>query len=476
MITIVIYFLILLIIGYVSSKKIDINEDFAVAGRRLNQVLLACTLVATEIGVGSSLGVFEKAYGEWGLSSSWYILSMGIAFVILSIFAPKFRKSEVKTVPEFFRRRYGAKSGLITTILMILPLLVLSVIQLVAAGKLLSIFLGLDYKISVSIIAFVIITYLVLGGLWSTVYTDFFQLILIVVGLFLVFIYSIRLCSNLPKALSNLPLKSLDLFNGMSTSTIITLVIMYITTFTVGQEISVSFYSIKHSYNSSKGTVLASFLMVCFAFIPTFLGLITLALENVGYLDISVIFKDGLTYALPNLALQAMPNFIIGILFVSLISVVISSADSDILAIGTIFSNDIYKVYIDKKATTRQVLFTSRLSIVVFGLIVYLLALFNSGSIIEILIFVFSLRAAGAFVPYIFGLYWPKSSTIGANASLIIGSISFILLEIYHATIFTIQPIIISLILSLISFIFFSKKFPPLIETVELVDEEIIIL
>jgi len=171
-----------------------------------------------------------------------------------------------------------------------------------------------------------------------------------------------------------------------------------------------------------------------------------------------------------------MPDFVIGILFVSIISVVISSADSDILAIGTIFSNDIYKVYIDKKATTKDVLFTSRLSVFVFGFVVYLLALFNSGSIIEILIFVFSLRAAGAFFPYVFGLYWSKSSSVGANASLIIGSLSFIILKMCHIELFKLEPIIISLVLSLISFLIFSKKFPPMLETVELVDEENIIL
>ena len=102
---VILYLIAMLYIGYYSSKKVSTNEDFMVAGRRLGPLLMAGTLAATEIGGGSSLGVVEKAYGSWGLGASWYVTTMGIAFVILAFIAPKFRAAEVKTVPEYFRRR-----------------------------------------------------------------------------------------------------------------------------------------------------------------------------------------------------------------------------------------------------------------------------------------------------------------------------------------------------------------------------------
>ena len=81
---VVVYLIAMLGIGFYSSKKVSSNEDFMVAGRSLGPILMAGTLSATEIGGGSSLGVVEKAYGQWGLGASWYITTMGIAFVILS--------------------------------------------------------------------------------------------------------------------------------------------------------------------------------------------------------------------------------------------------------------------------------------------------------------------------------------------------------------------------------------------------------
>lgn len=101
-IIVIVYLLFMLWIGWYSSTKISTNTDFMVAGRRLGPLLMAGTLAATEIGGGSSLGVVQNGMSGFGLSASWYITTMGIAFIILSFVAPKFRAATVKTVPEYF--------------------------------------------------------------------------------------------------------------------------------------------------------------------------------------------------------------------------------------------------------------------------------------------------------------------------------------------------------------------------------------
>lgn len=120
---VIVYLLVMLLIGYLSSKRIESNTDFVVAGRRLGPILMAGTLAATEIGGGSSLGVVQQGMESHGLSAAWYIITMGFAFVILTFLAPKFRAAMVKTVPEYFRRRYGKSSGVITALIMFVPLI-----------------------------------------------------------------------------------------------------------------------------------------------------------------------------------------------------------------------------------------------------------------------------------------------------------------------------------------------------------------
>ena len=144
-IIVIVYLLFMLWIGWYSSTKISTNTDFMVAGRRLGALLMAGTLAATEIGGGSSLGVVQNGMSGFGLSASWYITTMGIAFIILSFVAPKFRAATVKTVPEYFRRRYGKSCGIITAVIMLLPLVGLTAGQFIASAVILSTMLNIDY-------------------------------------------------------------------------------------------------------------------------------------------------------------------------------------------------------------------------------------------------------------------------------------------------------------------------------------------
>ena len=469
---VLIYLLIMLGIGYYSSKKIKSNEDFVVAGRRLGPILLAGTLAATEIGGGSSLGVVEKSYGAWGLSASWYVIAMGIAFIILSLFAPKLRKAEVKTVPEYFRRRYGKTSGLITTLIMMIPLIGLTAIQFIASATVLSIMLGINYQLAVTIVAIIITIYAIMGGLWSVTLTDFVQVFLIVIGMALAIPFSLRLAGGMPNVVANVPEGTFNMFKGISPATIVSLVVMYIASFAVGQEAVSRFYAAKDEKAAVQGSIISAVINLVFAFIPTILGIITLALVNMGKIDSTILMQGGARYALPHLAMNTMPAIVIGILFAGIISATMSSADSDLLGAGAIFGNEVYKVYINKDADNEQVMKVTKIVMAIIGLFAYLFALFNTGSIIKVLMFAFSLRAAGAFFPYIIGLYWDKASSAGTVASLVLGSAVLIFLEQTGAKPLGLDPILWALPVSLISFVVFSKLMPPAKPSLEMIPEE----
>lgn len=466
---VVVYLIAMLGIGFYSSKKVSSNEDFMVAGRSLGPILMAGTLSATEIGGGSSLGVVEKAYGQWGLGASWYITTMGIAFVILSFIAHRFRKAEVKTVPEYFRRRYGKSAGIITAIIMLLPLIGLTASQFIASATIVSVMLNLDFKMAVTVVAVVVTIYSVMGGLWAVALTDFVQVFLIVIGMFIAVPFALNLAGGMDNVVANVPKETLNLFGGVDIPQIIGLVIMYIASFTVGQEAVSRFYAAKDGKAAIQGSALSAVINFVYAFIPTTLGIITLALVNMGKLDSEIILKNGAKFALPNLAMAAMPAVIVGLLFSGIISATMSSADSDLLGAGSIFGNDIYKIYIKKDAKSEEIMKVTKVTMVIIGIIAWGIAMTNTGSIITLLMFSFTLRAAGAFFPYIFGLYWKKSSLEGTIASLIVGSIVIIILEhSKNISFFNLPNIIPGLLASLITFVVVTLIKPSKRESCEL--------
>ncbi|HJO91838.1 MAG TPA: sodium:solute symporter family protein [Victivallales bacterium] len=454
------YFCVLLLIGWLASRKIKSNEDFLVAGRRLGPFLLAGTLAATEIGGGSSLGVVEKAYGNWGMGAIWYVVTMGITFVILSFFAPKLRSSMVKTIPEYLRKRYGEAPGIISAIIMILPLIGLTGIQIIASGIVLSVMTSLSYTTSVIIISIVVITYSSIGGLWSVTLTDFLQTILIVGGMALVIPFSLYHGGGWHNIAAHIPVSKMSFVSGIGWKTIISLIIMYTASFAVGQEAIQKYFAAKTEKAAIYGSLLAALVFTVFAFIPTLLGVITYSGVQVGIIDGATIAQYGAKYALPTLAIQTMPAILVGLLFSGLIAATMSSAVSDLLGAGSIFSNDIYKIYIKKHASDKHLLRTAQCSMVGIGLLSMCLALLNTESIIAVLMFSFSLRAGGFFFPYILGHYWRKASFSGAMASIILGSVVVVLGRYSLFPTFGFESIYPGLIISFISFFVFTHLFP----------------
>ncbi|MDO5732437.1 MAG: sodium:solute symporter family protein [Eubacteriales bacterium] len=470
---VIVYLLAMLAIGFWSSKKIESNEDFMLAGRKLGPLLLAGTLAATEIGGGSSLGVVEKAYGQWGLGASWYVITMGIAFVILAFIAPKLRSAEVKTVPEYFRRRYGRSSGIITAIIMLLPLIGLTASQFIASATILSALLGINLKVAITVVAIVVTVYSIMGGLWAVAMTDFVQVFLIVLGMGLAVPYALNLAGGWGQVVQNVPAETLSMFQGISVSTIISLIIMYTASFMVGQEAVSRFYAARSPKVALKGSVISAIVNFVYAFIPTVLGIITLALVNMGKMDSDAILADGAKMALPHVAMAAMPVLIVGLLFSGIICATMSSADSDLLGAGSIFANDLYKQYIRKEASANEVMNVTRVTMLIVGIFAWLIAISNSQNLINILMFSFTLRAAGSFFPYIFGLYWKKSSIFGTIASLVGGSAIVIWLEHSGTHPFgQVEPIIPGLVVSFILFIGFSLLAPSKRGDCELAPEE----
>lgn len=473
---VVIYLLVMLWIGWYSSTKITSNTDFMVAGRRLGPLLMAGTLAATEIGGGSSLGVVENGMSGYGLSAAWYIITMGLAFVILSFIAPKFRAATVKTVPEYFRRRYGKASGAVTAVIMLLPLVGLTAGQFIASAVILSTMLGINYQVAVVIVAIVVTIYSIMGGLWSVTLTDFVQVFLIVIGMIIAVPFALHHAGGWGAVTANIPEGTLNLFQGYSPFAVISLIIMYVATFSVGQEAVSRFYAAKNEKAAKGGAWLAALINFIYAFVPTILGVIVLALITMGKFDADHFAKVGARYALPVLAIETMPAIICGLLFAGIISATMSSADSDLLGAGSIFANDIYKAILKPDASSKSVMRVTQLVMCIVGVSSMCIALFNTQSIVKILMFCFTLRAAGAFFPYVLGHYWKRASQAGTVASLIAGTIVVVYLEQFSkGMLFGIhfsQTVVPGLVAAFIFFILFSWLMPSKKMSTELEPEE----
>jgi len=249
------------------------------------------------------------------------------------------------------------------------------------------------------------------------------------------------------------PPAKMSVTGGIGFKTIISLVIIYVTSFAVGQEVNQRYFAARDARTARTGSFLTSAVYFLFAFIPAILGVIAFSMVKQGLIGDSLIQQFGTRYVLPVLIRETMPPWIVGVVFAALISATMSSADSDLLAAGSIFSNDIYAKVIRKGAGEREILIITRVGMVVIALLAMVVALFSTDNLITILMFSFALRAGGVFFPYILGHYWKKAGSVGAIASILLGSVAILLVKYNVVSIGGFDPVIAGLVVSLAVFI-----------------------
>lgn len=182
--------------------------------------------------------------------------------------------------------------------------------------------LNLDYKVAVLIVGIVVTIYAIMGGLWSVTLTDFVPVFLIVVGMIIAVPFATNLAGGWDAVVANVPAETFDIFKGYSVMDVISLTVMYVATFTVGQEAVSRYYAERDGKAARQGSVLAAIVNFIYAFIPTIMGIIVLALINMGKFNAADFADVGARYALPVLAMEAMPALICGLLFAGTIVVV----------------------------------------------------------------------------------------------------------------------------------------------------------
>ncbi|ONK23755.1 sodium:solute symporter [Bacillus sp. VT-16-64] len=443
-IIILVYMLGMIGIGFYAKTKIKDSSDYHLAGRRLGPVMLAGTLAATEIGGGSSVGVASKAYGEWGLSAGWYVVSAGIAIILVSFIAPYMRRALATTVPEVIGRRYGKSSQLIASILSLIASSALTAVQITATASIVHVLTGFDVKWAIIISGAVVVFYTFLGGMWSVTLTDFVQFFIIVIGFAIAVPFAFSNAGGVEHVMNQLPKEQLG-FTKIGWTTIIGFIVLYFMTFSTGQEAVQRYYSARDEKTAIWGSVMCGVLMSLYAFIPAVLGLIGLAtFPNIDE-----------NSALATVSTELLPPAIAGILLSGVISATLSSASGNLLAVASVYIKDVHSSIFKTELKDEAELTASRWIVIITGIGAIGISLFSQ-QIIPLLVFAFTIRSTGPFAAYLLGLLVDKVTKNAGLLSIIIGTAVGIIWE-YLENPYGIMAVIVGSVASLLTFLIVNK-------------------
>lgn len=416
----VVYLIGMLVIGYIVGKlKIKSSKDYMIAGRRMGLFMVAFSLSANNIGGGSTTGLANKAFGSWGMSAVWYVLAASIAMIPLAYFAPKIRKTMAVTIPEVIERRFGKPSATFSAVLNILALFCLTSSQIAASGAVITTLTGIPLNVCLIIAGIVVILYTTLGGMIADQISDLVQFIIILVGLAIATPIVIHGCGGWDALSAKLPASQLDI-TKIGWVVIIGYIFNYFCTFLSGPEMISRFETAKDEKTARNASLLSGLLMAAMAFFPTLLGLAALAMKD------QIPGITGAT-AMMDVTEHFAPTFITGFVSAAIISATMSSADSNLLCMSTMFIRDIYMKYFraDRPLTDKQVIFATRLCNVIACLIAMAISL-GGVDIITMNTFAFAIRCSGPFAAYGLGMVVPRATKSSGQLSIITGTIGVI--------------------------------------------------
>ncbi len=185
------YFLVVLGFAGWQARKNEGVEGFFLGNRSMPWAAIGLSVMATQASAITFIGTTGQAFND-GLRFIQTYLALPFAMVILAVvFVPFFYNARLFTAYEFLEQRFDSKTRSLTSFLFLVSRAMGTGIILYAPAIVLSVILGWDERVTISIMAVVTILYTVAGGITAVIWTDVIQMLMMFLGIALAIVFMI---------------------------------------------------------------------------------------------------------------------------------------------------------------------------------------------------------------------------------------------------------------------------------------------
>ncbi|WP_346684118.1 sodium:solute symporter family protein [Megamonas hypermegale] len=434
LLVIALYAVLLIAVGVIISRRVKGADDFFVGGRKMAPFLLFITLVAPNIGAGSTVGVAGMGFTS-GISAAWWIIASAVGtFILAFVIGPKIweiaKNKGFYTLGDYLEYRYNRYFRGLISLMMAIGTLAIFAGQLMGIGWILSVVADIDKITSVLIAAVVVVLYFCAGGFLSAVYANLIEACVKLIGfivavpLVLAFVGGFeglhtKVVANMANATQSAAYFS---FDGLGTTVIMGFFLMLMPSFFLSPALIGKVYSARDKKTVRISTFFCGVVMLLFSIIPVILGMAAYAIApDLPQRDL----------ALPYVMKECMPFWASALALAAIFSAEISAADAVLYMITTSFTKDLYKSFINPTISDEKLIKGGRIVTVLAGIIGIGLAIVLPNVISALSIF-YSLMSVSITAPLLFGLFTKKSSAFSAIFAAIIGVIVTVGLEFFN--------------------------------------------
>ncbi|MBU9888462.1 MAG: sodium:solute symporter family protein [Candidatus Omnitrophica bacterium] len=416
------YMAFMLGIGFWTSRKIKDTKDYIIAGGKMGWWFSLGTLFATWFGAETCMGSSRMAFEHGILGVIADPFGAGLCLILGGLFFAKFfHNIKAQTIVDFFERRYGKKVAAILGLLYLPVYLGWVGGQLLAFGTILHALTGLPVVFAVLISTLVVVLYTYWGGMWADAVTDLYQMIFILVGLLVLFPVLVHDLGGFPSIASRIPDayfhfyphtgSKMEWLNYLQAWMLVGIGSL------PAQDLFQRMMAPRSAAIARKAAVSAGLLYMGIGMIPVLLGIFgrIASPESSG------------ESILIDLAQKYLPTPLMALMIGALLSAIMSSADSALLAPAGIIGHNIVR-YLKPDASERLQLRWCHWSVLIVAALSLILAV-HYRNIYALCTNAWGFLLVGVAAPMIAGVYWKKATTLGAVTGAVGGTFSWVLLS-----------------------------------------------
>jgi SSS family transporter len=354
----------------------------------------------------------------------------GSCLILVGLFfASKLYRMNLLTISDYYRERYGRAVEVLCSVIIMVSYLGWVSAQVTALGLVFNLLsegaISMPLGMAIGVVS--VLAYTLFGGMWSVAITDFMQMIILVVGLTVLAVFAGHQAGGADKVLALAV--SQDLFKFWPEPSFKEILFFLAAAITMmfgsipQQDVFQRVMSANSMSAATKGPIIGGICYIIFAFVPMFLVVSALIImpEKAAQL-----MQDDPQKVLPTLVMEQMPFGMQVLFFGALLSAIKSCASATLLAPSVTFTENIWRQFFPHEGD-KQALLAMRITVLVFSALVLAYAIFMQGSsIYDMVSGAYQVTLVGAFIPLLFGLYWPKATTQGALFSIVLGLLTWL--------------------------------------------------
>jgi SSS family solute:Na+ symporter len=436
MISLALYFIVMLGIGFYAYKKSTSDlSGYMLGGRQLGPGVTALSAGASDMSGWMLMGLPGAMYAS-GVSSMWIAVGLTIgAYVNYLVVAPRLRTyTEVAndsiTIPDFFENRFYDDTRIlrfVSAIVIIIFFTLYTSSGLVSGGTLFESAFGLDYSTGLFVTAGVVVAYTLFGGFLAVSLTDFVQGVIMFIALVLVPVVAFTSLGGVGTTIEEVRAidpSYLNFFTGTTVLGIISLLAWGLGYF--GQpHIIVRFMAIKSIRDFKAARRIGMSWMVVSIIGAMATGLVGIAyvsrtgLELTNSETIFIVFSELLFNPL-----------ISGFLLAAILAAIMSTISSQLLVTSSALTEDFYKTFLRRTATDKELVLAGRISVLIVAIVGILLSYTPNDTILNLVGNAWAGFGAAFGPVVILSLYWKRMNRWGALAGMLAGTLT-VLIWIY---------------------------------------------